>query len=282
MAGDRKRKSQGLNGLNSLAYMGQNTAYAPDTNVYDRDPTIDDHGLAINDLWTNYLTEKSFILVKREIGNNIWEPITGAVQTITAGNNITATTVGDIVTVGLTQGTNKGEILIANTATGVAEWSTLTEGANISITNDDGEITIASAAGPGGDITFDCDTNTATSDVGTIELAGTTGRITTTGDLAHKVTLDIGSDVALKTDLTDYADTYTTDTGNATPVAGVLNVLGGQNTNTSAAGNSVTVNVNDTYQVAVDPATLEIGTVDATQKLGSVSIADLKVMLGLP
>ena len=37
-----------------------------------------------------------------------------------------------------------------------------------------------------------------------------------------------------------------------------------------------------TYQETVDSGTLEIGTIDSTEKLGSISIAALKVLLGLP
>jgi len=43
-----------------------------------------------------------------------------------------------------------------------------------------------------------------------------------------------------------FAGTYTTDSGNAIPAAGILNVLGGDNMNTAGAGNSVTIHLNET------------------------------------
>ncbi len=43
-----------------------------------------------------------------------------------------------------------------------------------------------------------------------------------------------------------FADTFTTDSGNAIPAAGILNVLGGDNLNTTGAGNTVTAHLNET------------------------------------
>lgn len=60
-----------------------------------------------------------------------------------------------------------------------------------------------------------------------------TGNITVTGS-AGSNTLTVSLDGSI-------ADTYTTDSGNALPAGGILNVLGTAGINTSGAGNTVTV-----------------------------------------
>jgi hypothetical protein len=197
----RKRKSQGYNGLNTLAYVGQNTAYAPDTNVYDRDPTIDDHGLAINDLWVNTLALKAFILARREIGNNLWLQIG--------------------------QGQDFLDHLLDDAGTSIQP-----------------------------------DAN------GAIKIAG--GELINTTSAASIVTvnLDRGTDGQIPIAATGGATVY-------------ANITPGTNIDIANAANATTVSLVDTYQKVVDPLTLEIGTVDSTQKLGSISVTALEnLMIG--
>ena len=82
---------------------------------------------------------------------------------------------------------------------------------------------------------------------------------------------------------------FPTDHGTAIPAANTLNVLAsggtsthpGQNINTAGAGNTVTPSLNNTYQV-VTGQPFEIGTVDSNEILGSISVAALKQLLGIP
>ena len=53
------------------------------------------------------------------------------------------------------------------------------------------------------------------------------------------------------------ANTYTTDSGNAAPVAGTIRILGGNNLNTAGTGNTVTVHLDDSI---VQPVTNASGT----------------------
>lgn len=73
----------------------------------------------------------------------------------------------------------KGKVIISS-STGAPDWANLTAGANISITNGDGSITIAAGGGSGGDLTFTADGGSVTADTGTIALVGDSGNITTT------------------------------------------------------------------------------------------------------
>lgn len=61
--------------------------------------------------------------------------------------------------------------------------------------------------------------------------------ITVTGDLpSHTLTIDSDG---------EFADEFTADVGTASPAMGNLNVFGGSNMNTSAAADTVTINLND-------------------------------------
>jgi hypothetical protein len=143
-------------------------------------------------------------------------PITGAVQTVTAGKNITVSTVGDNATVGLTQGTLEGQVLIANTATGEAQWNRITPGAGVNVTNGDGSITISTAAAAG-DLTIAADGGTtATSVAGTIKVQGTAGHITSTGDMADKVTIDLPVALTAIDSLTNTNTAFALNTGTGT------------------------------------------------------------------
>lgn len=57
--------------------------------------------------------------------------------------------------------------------------------------------------------------------------------VVTTGDNLNTLTISVAGSVAT---------VYDEDVGSATPVAGVLNIVGGTNINTSGAGNTVTIN----------------------------------------
>ena len=287
-AGPKERKqTKRANGVSPLSYMGVLPESPINFVTFTRAPlTTDYKGWEIGDEWLDRTSTYTYKLVKKTAGINgadgtgTWARITGGIVssliddignkvtvdadgsiTVQGGTNInTANPADSIISINLDQGTSSGEVLIANSTTGIAEWNTLTAGANITITNDDGAVTIASSAGAGGDITFDCDTDTATSDAGTIEVVGTAGRIKTSGDAIAPapgtpgtVTLDIGADVALLTDLLSFADIYTgDDASTATPVEGIINIVAdnatlgcGSSVLFTATGTTVSLNVTD-------------------------------------
>src|SRR6185312_3965169 len=45
------------------------------------------------------------------------------------------------------------------------------------------------------------------------------------------------------------ATEFDTDSGTATPLAGVINIFGGSNINTAGAGNTVTINLDNTVSI---------------------------------
>ena len=282
--GPKKRKQQGRTGHNGLSYMGVEPMSPTNYVTFEKDPTVKDYnGWYLGDEWENRLTLDVWKLVLKDAGVATWIKfghgtagamtnliddaanvvLPGATHGITLGGgiNINTTSAANTLTVNLDQGTSPGEILITNTATGIAEWNTITEGAGVNIVSDNGVITI-SAGGAGGDITFDCDVNTATSVAGAIQFEGIAGNIVTTGDTNDLVTIDVGDFIA---------SSYLTDDANsAVPSASVLTIAGGQNLNTESAGSTVTVNVNDIYGVSAG-ATQSVVVVDNTQALGSAT-----------
>jgi len=298
MGGPNRRQS-GRSGVNVLSYLGVLPESPTNFVSFERDPTtLDNKNWYIGDEWENRTTNDVWKLVNKDGGVATWVKFLNGggggnvLGTLTAdaggvinpdaadninilgGLNVNTVGTANTITVNLDQGTADGELLTMNTTTGIAEWNTLVEGANINITNGPGSVTISALAGPGGDLTLvGNDGSTATSVANTVNVLGASP-IVTSGDLADTFTIETDGTLA-----TSYlAD----DANSAVPAAGILTVAGGQNVNTEAAGSTVTVNVNDTYQVVVDPGSLEIGTVDNTELLGSISIADLKVLLGLP
>jgi hypothetical protein len=319
MVAPKNQKRTLLNGLNPLSYQGVEPSSPTDYVTDIRDPisgtTRDYAGFDVGDEWENRLTNDVWKLVSKDGGVATWlkfiegdgdvKYLTDDADTVVnadaaggikiAGGELINTVAGvNTLTLNLDRGLD-GQIPIAATG-GATIYANLIEGAGINITNGANSVTISSG-GFGGDVTLVSDTgDTATTVAGSVNVLGTVNRIKTDGDNADTFTIDIGDSVP--------TNFLTDDTNVATPAFNILEIAGantvetssagstvtvtgpsfnaGQNTNTDVVGTSVTVNVNDTYQVAVDPATLEIGTVDSTQLLGSISIADLKTLLGLP
>lgn len=76
---------------------------------------------------------------------------------------------------------------------------------------------------------------------GNIDFVGAGGLTITGNPATSTLTFTIGGGIPA---------TFTTDAGNAAPAAGVLNVLGGTNINTTGAGNTVTVILDDDVTLA--------------------------------
>jgi hypothetical protein len=280
----KKQKSSLLNGIEPLSYQGVQPTSPADYVTDVRDPisgtTQDYAGFNVGDEWENRNTHAVWKLVSKDNGVATWVLMIGANGNVTnliddAGDIVTPNATGGItvqggelinttnpaphvIAVNLDRGLN-GQVPIAATG-GATIYANLIEGANIGIANGPNSITISAAAGPGGDITLVSDTgNTATTVAGSVNVFGTAGHIVTDGDNVNTFTIDIGGDIAA---------TYTTDAGNAVPVASVLNVLGGLDINTAGAGNTVTVNLDNPYQAPVG-ATNEIMIVDNNGIIGS-------------
>lgn len=93
-------------------------------------------------------------------------------------------------------------------------------------------------------------------------------QITVTGNPGiNTLTIDLDATIA---------DTYTTDAGNAIPAAGVLNVLGGLLINTSGAGNTVTINLDNALdgQIPIAATAGNVAYANITSADASVTITN--------
>lgn len=153
-----------------------------------------------------------------------------------------------------------GQLLIGNTSTGLLSKATLTEGSNITITNGNGSITIASTDQYQGTVT-----SVATGNANTITIGGTSVAPTVSANTAAVVTsgvnLATGGQIATYiasrkvTDLT--APTSSFDM-NSQAITGLLNPINAQEAATKnyvdASVSSATVFQGD-YDATTDPAT---------------------------
>lgn len=90
------------------------------------------------------------------------------------------------------------------------------------------------------------DLETLTGNTGGAVGSDATGNIDIVGSGTVTVTGNPGTNTLTITDTGTVATTYTTDSGNATPAANILNVLGGTGVSTSGAGNTVTIDASAT------------------------------------
>lgn len=122
---------------------------------------------------------------------------------------------------------------LASVAGGVATW-----------------IQLYPAGGGGGATEFVCNVGTANEMGGILNVLGDGVSIQTTGS-GNTVTIAVAGEVATS---------FQTDSGTATPVGGVLVVHGGSNINTSGAGQTVTVNLDNNVDI---PGTLTLSALGA-------------------
>ena len=130
-----------------------------------------------------------------------------------------------------------GQLVIGQTGADPAV-NTLTAGANITITNGAGSITIASTGGGGGGSVDTLTGNTggavSPDGDGNINIVGDTFTINITGDPGtNTLTASTGNQIAA---------VYDADTGSAAAASSVLNIFGSGGVTTSASGNTITIN----------------------------------------
>ncbi len=215
-----------LSGISSLAYQGTNAPNPPNLTYAKVNPTQNDSSnFSLGDLWLNTASETIWLLVSLSGSVATWVQLnsssvlntitgnTGGAVSFDSFNNINI--IGDGTTV---------------TVTGDPGTNTLTIAAVGGLTIETITGNTGGAVGPDGS--------------GNINIVGTTNIISVTGNPgAHTLTIDAGPLLATE---------YDTDSGNAIPSGGVLNIVGGSNINTSGAGNTVTINLNDTITGITD------------------------------
>ncbi len=213
-------RNQRLNGLNPLAYLGDN-AYQPSEFVTDnRAPTINDsQNFELGTTWLDITTENVWMLVNLAAGIATWVMVTGSGGSLTdlTGNSggQVAPLLGNINVLGDTTTIN----IVGNPGTHTLTISTVGTGVMSSLTGNSGGAVFPTA--------------------GNTNLLGT-GVITVVGNPGTS-TLTITPSGAI-------ASSFPTDSGTATPSSGVLNVLGGtaaRDINTSGSGNTIHVDLNN-------------------------------------
>lgn len=139
------------------------------------------------------------------------------------------------------------------------------DGVTIAVTGNPGAHTLTVALEPGAVISSvegDSGGEVFPDNSGNINIIGTPNIITVTGNPAtHTLTIDAGSEVATQ---------YVADTGIAVPSSGILEIAGGTNINTVAAGSVVTINL-DTTLTGITDLTVDNLTVTNTTTLSSLT-----------
>jgi hypothetical protein len=218
-------------------------------------------------------------------GAELFEMVQGGVSLKTTASEIanTATNVRTVATGGTGQSTyTNGQLLIGNTTGNTLTKATLTAGANITITNGPGTITIDSTGGGGGGVT-----SFSAGSTGLMPSSATTGAVTLTGTLAvasggtgsgtaagarvnilPSYTSNAGKVLAVNAGATDTEWIAVSGTGTVTSVAALT--LGTTGTDlTSSVANSMTTPV----------ITLNVPTASASNR-GALSSTDWSTFNG--
>lgn len=208
------RKTQRLNGLNPLSYLGFDAQQPTDIKLNNRDPlTSDLRNVYIGTWWLNMVTYELFYLAALSNGEATWISVSSTVAgiltlTADAGGPVSPDSNGNINIVGdLTTVVVTGDVL-SNTLTVSAQDSTVLS----SLTGDTGGPVMPTAG------------NINVVGTGVISIAGNPGTSTLTISQAGTV-----------------AASFPTQAGTATPVSGVLNIIGSGGLSTIGSGNTVTV-----------------------------------------
>lgn len=262
----QRLRSQRLNGLFPLSYMGV-IPVSPGNFVMDqRPPTINDaHNFYLGDIWLDNGTDTPpqikdvYMLVSLVQSKATWIPFsggTGTVITLTGNNSAVhvpplagninivgtgpVTVTGNIATNTLTISVSGSGVI--ETLTGNSGGAVSPTGGNINVIGDTTTINIvgnpathtltASATGAIA-TTYDGNSGSATPSAHVLNIIGDTTTATT---LAAGNTVTISSITA-----GNVATTYVEDAGSATPSAHILNIIGGSGVTTSGAGNTVTI-----------------------------------------
>jgi hypothetical protein len=227
-----------LTGLNPLAYLGVEPLTPPLLVVDDRNPTVNDYeNFNLGSFWLNNDNEDLFVLVNKSAGVATWAELSmgasGTVDGLVADDMNTALPSGGLINI--LGGTN---------------INTTASGSSIVI-NVSGVIGIANGG-----------TNASsfsTAD-GTVYYDGTRLVTTATG-IAGQVLMSNGAGMApTYQSVTLGTLTFNADSGSAVPAADIIIMAGGSNINTSAAGNTVTYNLNNAINLPVTNSAFTAGT----------------------
>lgn len=296
--------NQRLNGLNPLSYMGDNAYQPPEFVTDNRPPTSNDSmNFELGTIWLDTVTvvpptaNNIWMLVALRGGVATWVSFSAGIMTLTSnsGGPVSPTAgninvVGDgttIVGVG-TPGTST--ITFSTSGTGVISTLTSNSGGavsplagNINVVGDGttivgvgvpGTHTITfSASGTGLISTLTGNSGGAVSPLaGNINVIGS-GVITVVGNPGtHTLTITPSGSIA---------SSFPTDSGTATPSAGVLNVLGGtaaRDINTSGSGNTIHVDLNNAITLG-DLSVIGAGSNALSATTGDINIAAANLKL---
>jgi len=244
-----------LSGLNPLAYQGVEPLSPPQSLLVNRAPTINDRNYVIGTFWNVKNTQQTYILINLDGGRATWVPLGGggfgANDFVT--NSGTATQVGGVLNIfggisALTSG-SANTITITDTNTladdFIANFGHAVPVSGVLNILGGNQFTTA-AAGNVVAVSLDNGAN------GQILVAGGTNptweNITSTGGT---VTITNGpNSINLETSGSTGSQVYHTDSGDAIPAMGILNVIGGSNINTTGATNVLHTILNNNVTIS--------------------------------
>lgn len=253
--------NQRLNGLNPLAYMGDNAFQPPEFVTDNRPPTANDSfNFELGTIWldTGSNTPPSandvYMLVALNAGVATWVSVGGSdLETLTGNSGgpvgpdgaMNINILGDTTTINVVGNSGTNTLTISAVTTGTGLVSTLTGNSGGAVSPTAGNINVVGT--------------------GTITVVGNPGTSTLTVTPSGAI-----------------ASSFPTDSGTATPSGGVLNVLGGTATrdiNTSGSGNTIHVDLNnaitlgDLASIVGSPA-ITLTTGDATITAGNINLTN--------
>lgn len=206
------RHDQRLSGLYSLAYLGTDAVQPTNIILNDRDPSSSDRrNVYIGSWWLNTVTNDLFYLASLADGMALWINISsgvGTVQTLTGNSGgPVSPTANNINLVG--------------------------DGPTIKTAKTDPHTITATAGGTGLLATLTGNTG------GPVRATATTINVIGTGSIS--VAGNPGISTLTISNTPASPESFDTQSGTATPAAGILKVFGSNNITTSGSGNTVTV-----------------------------------------
>ncbi len=247
-----------LSGLNALSYLGVEPYQPPLLIQESHDPTTHDKDYNIGTIWLTAKTFNVWMLASLVNDIAIWiqlAPGSGAATSYVTDSGTATPLAGVLNMFGSTNITTSGA---GNTVTIHLSGAVATEyDCNVGIAIPSGGILNVFGAG------FIVDTTGAGNTI-TISMNNDTNGWTLIGGGAFPVFAPItstGGTIAIThpapntinletTGITPGADTFNADSGSAAFAAGVLNIFGGSNINTSASGNTVITNLDNSVSIS--------------------------------
>ena len=199
-------------GLHPLAYMGVEATSPPMLVTLGKAPTVNDTDFNIGTLWMDTVNDAAYLLTSLDGGTAVWTQIASSSGSVLDLDGDSGNATPSIGTIDIAGGTEITTAAAGNTVT-----VGITNGAN-------GQLLIGGGA-----------------DAAWVNLASSGGSVTIT-NTANGINLEAAGVAALTS--------LDSDSGTATPIAGVIIVAGGTNINTAGASNTLTVNLDASPSVA--------------------------------